>query len=167
MGDIYNLIFTGIFAGIGIYMTIVYFNTKKYLMIKDQQWSGFRIIFLVLGVLSIVNFFSSDNTVLDYFRIIATLFCVSMLLAVHNGVGEEGIVAGLKYYKWSEVRGWDYEKKQNTTDIYFQVDNKNEKKKDEYNTKPVTFDKTNQEYALRFMKLNANGKYMRMKRRSK
>lgn len=165
MGDLYNYIFTVIFAAIGIYMAIIFFATRKYLMIKDQQWSSFRIVFLILGVLSIVNFFMDENTISDYCRIVATLFCVTMLLAVHNGLGEEGIVAGLHYYPWGEVRGWDYDKKSSSTEFYFQVDSTNKKKKDDYKTKPVTFDKTNQEYAMKFLKLNAGGKYMRMKRK--
>lgn len=167
MGDIWNIIFAIVFAAISVYLIYAYIKIRKLIMIPDQSFSWLRMSFFLLGILSMLSFVNAQNTYLDYARFIATITCVTMLLVVHNGLGEDGIVAGLHFYQWSELRGWDYLENKNNTDFFFQVESTNKKKKDEYTTKTVTFGKDNVDVAMKFLRLNARNKYMRMKKNAR
>lgn len=165
MSTTWNIIFTVVFGVIAVWSFIRFISVNKYIMIKDQQWSFVRLAFVALGILSIINLFQSGNTIYDYIRIIAALTCVTAMITARNGIGEEGVSSNGRLYRWNTVRGWDYDQREYDTTFYFQVDSTNEKKKDNYTTKSIVFDKNGKDYALKFMRLNQGGKYMRMKRK--
>lgn len=162
-----NIAIASAFTVFGIVMLIRWTRIHKYIMIQDQQWGYLRIMVLILGILSMVSLFSTaTNTVYDYVRIGATLIAVTAFMAVHDGVGEEGMVSGGKFYPWSEVRAYDYRENKNAVAVYFTVESQNEKKPDEYTTKELDFSNQDKEVLLKFLKLNLGRKYTRMKRKS-
>lgn len=163
-----NLVIAIAFTVFGIFMMIRWAKIHKYIMIQDQQWGYLRIMVLILGLLSMITLVvnTQTNTVWDYLRIGATLIAVTAFLAVHDGVGEEGLVAGGKFFPWSEVRSYDYREQKNHVAAYFTVESQNEKKPDEYTTKELDFSNQDKEVLLKFLKMNLGRKYTRMKKKS-
>ena len=99
MSDIFNIVIGVLFVIVGIVMLIRWARVHKYIMIKDQQWGYLRIFFLAIGLMSIATLLMNiaSNTISDYFRIAATMVAVTAFLSVHDGIGEEGIVAAVQY----------------------------------------------------------------------
>ena len=166
--DLFNYIMGSIFLVIGVYMLIRWLRVHKRIMIKDQQWGYIRIGFLVIGLLSMVNLVMnmSTNRVSDYYRIACTMVAVTAFLAVHDGIGEEGVVSGSKFYPWSVVRAWDLKEEKNFVAVYFMMDSDNPDKPDEYTTKELDFANEDKEYVKKFLNMNVGRKYTRMKRKS-
>ncbi len=169
MSDIFNIVIGVLFVIIGIIMMVRWARVHKYIMIKDQQWGYLRIFFLAIGLMSIATLLMNiaSNTITDYFRIAATMVAVTAFLSVHDGIGEEGIVATGKFYPWSEVRSWDLKEEKNYVAAYFTIESEDEKKPDEYTTKELDFAKEDQEYLKKFLNMNVGRKYTRMKKKSK
>lgn len=163
-----NIVIGVVFTVFGIVMLIRWARIHKYIMIQDQQWGTLRIMVLILGVLSMMTLVmnSSSNTAWDYFRIGATLVAVTAYLAVHDGVGEEGLVAAGKLYPWNTVRSYDYQENKNHVAVYFTVESQDEKKPDDYTTKELDFSNQDKEVLMKFLKLNLGRKYTRMKKKS-
>lgn len=164
---IVNLVITAIFTVLAIVMFIRWYKWKGKVMITDQQWSTVRIIFLALGLASFISLLVSNQytTGFDYLRITATVLAVSAYMTVRDGVGEEGLISGGKFYPWSEVRAYDTEEKKNVLAVYFTVESQDENKPDEYVTKELDFANEDKEAVLKFLKLNLGRKFTRMKRR--
>lgn len=169
MSDIFNIVIGVLFLIVGIFMLIRWSRVHKRIMIKDQQWGYLRIFFLVIGLMSIAALLMnlSANTMSDYFRIAATLVAVTAFLSVHDGVGEEGIVANGKFYPWSTVRSWDYKDEKNYVAVYFTVESEDEKKPDEYTTKQLDFADEDRDYVKKFLNMNVGRKFTRMKKKSR
>ena len=167
MNDTLNIIIGVVFSVIGVVMMIRWFKIHKYIMIQDQQWGTLRIMILVMGLLTMVTLLlnTANNTALDYFRMGATMVAVTAFLAVHDGIGEEGMVAGGKFIPWAEVRSYDYRDKKNVVQVFFTVESEDEKKPDEYTTKELDFAQTDREVLIKFLQLNLGRKYTRMKRK--
>ncbi len=163
-----NIIISVTFTVFGIVMLIRWARIHKYIMIQDQQWGYLRIMVLILGLLSMVSLFAGGtiNTTWDYVRIAATLLAVTAFMAVHDGVGEDGLVSAGKFYPWNEVRAYDYRENKNHVAVYFMVESRNEKKPDDYTTKELDFSNQDKEVLLKFLKLNLGRKYTRMKRKA-
>ena len=166
--DIFNIVIGVLFVIVGIVMLLRWTRVHKYIMIKDQQWGYLRIFVLFIGLLSIATLLmnAANNTTSDYFRIGATLVAVTAFLAVHDGVGEDGMVSAGKFYPWNEVRAYDYRENKNHVAVYFMVESRNEKKPDDYTTKELDFSNQDKEVLLKFLKLNLGRKYTRMKRKT-
>lgn len=164
---IVNLVISAIFAVLAVIMFIRWYRWKGKVMITDQQWSTVRILFLGLGVMSFISLLitNQNTTLFDYIRLTATILAVSAYMTVRDGVGEEGLVSGGKFYPWSEVRAYDTEEKKKVLAVYFTVESQDEKKPDEYVTKELDFANEDKESVYKFLKLNLGRKYTRMKRR--
>ena len=162
-----NLVIGVAFTAFGIVMLIRWARIHKYIMIQDQQWGYLRIAVLAMGLLSMLTLLlnTANNTAWDYFRIAATLVAVTAYLAVHDGVGEEGMVAGGKFFPWNQVRSWDYREQKNTVAVYFTVESQDEKKPDDYTTKELDFSNQDKEVLMKFLRLNVGRKYTRMKKK--
>ena len=169
MSDILNIALIVVMSILAVIMFYRFFKIRGRVMIKDQQWSYVRILFLFLGVMSIMSFVTAREvlTMLDFARIIITVFAVSGYMLVRDGVGETGVTAGGKFYPWSEVRGWDYHDAKRVVEMYFMIESQNDKKPDNYTTKELDFSQEDREYLMRFMELNCSRKYMRMKKNVK
>lgn len=156
-----------LFSVFGIVMLIRWIRLHKYIMIQDQQWGYLRIMVLILGLLSMVSLLmnTGTNTAWDYFRIAATLVAVTAFLAVHDGIGEEGLVAAGKFYPWNQVRSYDYTEKKNVVQVFFTVESQNKDKPDDYTTKELDFSNENKDVLMKFLKLNLGRKYTRMKKK--
>ena len=167
MGDTLNIMIGTAFSVVAIVMGIRWIRIHKYIMIQDQQWGTLRILFLAMGLLTIATIFinTANNTPLDYFRMGATLVTVTVYLALHDGVGEEGLVSSGKFIPWSEVRSYDYREKEKVIQVFFMVESDDEKKPDEYTTKELDFSKSDKNVLMKFLKLNLGRKYTRMKRK--
>ena len=163
-----NIIISATFTVFGIVMLIRWARIHKHIMIQDQQWGYLRIMVLILGLLSMISLFAGGtvNTTWDYVRIAATLLAVTAFMAVHDGVGEDGLVSAGKFYPWNEVRAYDYRENKNHVAVYFMVESQNEKKPDDYTTKELDFSNQDKEVLLKFLKLNLGRKYTRMKRKT-
>ncbi len=168
MNDTLNILIGVVFTVLGVVMIVRWFRIHKYIMIQDQQWGTLRIMILVMGLLTMLTLLmnSADNSVLDYFRMGATMVAVTAFLAVHDGIGEEGMVAGGKFTPWNMVRSYDYKEKKNVIQVFFTVESENEKKPDEYTTKELDFAMTDKEVLMKFLKLNLGRKYTRMKKKT-
>lgn len=162
-----NIAVGAVFTVFGVVMLIRWARIHKYIMIQDQQWGTLRIMVLVLGVLSMLTLVmnTASNSGWDYFRIAATLLAVTAYLAVHDGVGEDGMVSGGKFYPWNEVRSYDYQEQKNHVAVYFTVESQDEKKPDDYTTKELDFSNQDKEVLMKFLKLNLGRKYTRMKKK--
>lgn len=162
-----NIAIAVAFTVFGIVMLIRWARFHKYIMIQDQQWGYLRIMVLILGILSMVSLVvnTGTNTAWDYLRLGATLIAVTAFLAVHDGVGEEGLVAGGKFYPWSEVRSYDYREEKNHTAVFFTIESQKEDKPDDYTTKELDFSNQDKEVLIKFLKLNLGRKYTRMKKK--
>ncbi|MBE6130013.1 MAG: hypothetical protein E7185_12180 [Erysipelotrichaceae bacterium] len=167
--DIFNIVIGVLFVIVGIVMLLRWTRVHKYIMIKDQQWGYLRIFVLFIGLLSIATLLmnAANNTTSDYFRIGATLVAVTAFLAVHDGVGEQGIVSSGKFIPWTEIRSWDLKEEKNYVAAYFTVESQDEKKPDEYTTKELDFANEDKEYLKKFLEMNVGRKYTRMKKKSK
>lgn len=169
MSDTFNIIVGVLFVIVGIVMLVRWVRVHKYIMIKDQQWGYLRIFILFIGLMSIATLLMNmaTNTLTDYFRIGATMVAVTAFLAVHDGIGEQGIVSTGKFYPWSQVRSWDLKEEKNYTAVYFTIDSQDEKKPDEYTTKELDFANEDKEYLKKFLNMNVGRKFTRMKKKSR
>lgn len=168
MSDVMNIILIVVFGTLAVVMFTRYFKNHRRIMIQDQQWSYIRIMFLVVGVLSIISLLSMQGgTFLDYVRIVVMIISVSAYMVVRDGVGEDGMMSGGKFYPWEEVRAYDYRIDKNVVAVYFMIEPKNEKKKDEYTTKELDFAIGDKDVLLKFLDLNLGRKYTRMKKKTK
>lgn len=165
MNDYLNVSITIVFAVLAVMMFVRYSRIRGKVLVADQQWSTIRIAFVAIAVLTFATMFSSENSILDYCRIAATVFAVTAYMVCRDGVGEEGIVSAGKLFPWTEVRAWDYEDRKNIVAIFLQVDSQNEKKPDQYSTKELDFANKDKEVLMKFMKMNQSRKYTRMKRK--
>ena len=165
MGDFWNIIFSVIFGGVTIVMFARFFMNNKKILIKGRRFSGIRIAFVAIGMITMLAMFSSQNTTFDYVRSTITLLCVSGLMMARDGIGEEGVVVGGKFYPWKECRAWDAEKKEHSMDMFFTLESQNKNKPDQYKTKTVEFDEHDMDNVLKFMTLNHGRKKQRMKKR--
>lgn len=164
---IVNLVISAIFAVLAVIMFIRWQKWKGKVMIPDQQWSTVRILFLCLGVMSFISLLitSQNTTLFDYLRLATTILAVSAYMVVRDGVGEDGLVSGGRFYPWKIVRAFDMEEKKKVLAVYFTVESQNEKKPDEYVTKELDFANEDKESVKEFLKLNLHRKYTRMKKR--
>jgi hypothetical protein len=165
MNDYLNIGMAAAFTVLAVLMFYRYGKIRGKVMIGDQQLSGIRIAFIGIALLTFFTMFSSENTTLDYVRIVATILAVTAYMVCRDGVGEEGVVSAGKMFPWSEIRAWDYEERKNAIAVYIQVDSQNEKKPDHYTTKELDFSTKDKEVLLKFLKMNQGRKYTRMKRK--
>ena len=167
--DIINIVISVIFVGLSIPLFIRWRKLTGKVIISDQQWSTMRILFLVIGVLSVISMITqaSSMSIFDILRLTATIIAVSIYMVVRDGVGEEGLVSGGKLYPWSDVRAYDYERRKNVIAVYFTVESQNEKKPDDYRSKELDFSVEDEELLKKFLENNLGRKYTRMKKNSK
>lgn len=167
--DIINIVISVIFVGLSIPLFIRWRKLTGKVIISDQQWSTMRILFLVIGVLSVISMITqaSSMSIFDILRLTATIIAVSIYMVVRDGVGEEGLVSGGKLYPWNEVRAYDYERRKNVIAVYFTVESQNEKKPDDYRSKELDFNVEDEELLKKFLENNLGRKYTRMKKTSK
>lgn len=168
MSDILNIILIALFGTLAVVYFYRYFKNRGRIMIQDQQWSYIRILFLTLGVLSIVTLISQHNsmTFLDYCRVICMIVAVSGYMVVRDGVGETGMVAMGKFYPWHMVRAYDYKDAKNVVEVYFTVESTKKDKPDDYTTKELDFSKADRDILMRFLEINLGRKYTRMKKKT-
>ncbi|MBR4164322.1 MAG: hypothetical protein IKR11_12430 [Solobacterium sp.] len=167
MSDTMNIILIASFSVLSVIMLVRWFLNRGKVMIQDQQWSYIRILFLIVGLLSILSFVTSNNSFLDYVRLTVMVIAVSAYMIVRDGVGEDGLVSGGKFYPWEIVRAYDYKELKNVVEVYFTVDSTNEKKPDEYTTKVLDFSNESKDILMRFLEINLGRKYTRMKKKTK
>lgn len=168
MSDIVNIILIVVFGTLAVVMFTRYFKNHRRIMIEDQQWSYIRIMFLVVGVLSIISLLSmKGGSILDYIRIVIMIISVSAYMIVRDGVGEDGMLSGGKFYPWDQVMAYDYRVEKNIVAVYFMIESTDEKKKDEYTTKELDFSINDKDVLLKFLELNLGRKYTRMKKKAK
>ena len=165
MGDFWNIVFSVIFGLVAIVMFIRFFMNNKKILIKDRRFSGIRIGFVLIGLITMLAMFSTQNTTFDYVRSTITLLCVSGLMMARDGIGDEGVVIGGKFYTWKDVRAWDVIPKEHSMDMFFTIESQNKNKPDQYKTKTVEFDEKDQENVMKFMMLNQKRKKQRMKKK--
>lgn len=112
LNDIINIVIGVVFIGLSIPLFFRWKKLNGKVIIADQQWSTMRILFLVVGVLSVLSMFTqgASMSMFDIFRLTGTIIAVSVYMVVRDGVGEDGLVTGGKMIPWSEVRAYDYEK---------------------------------------------------------
>lgn len=167
--DYINIAIGVIFIGVSIPLFFRWRRLTGKVIITDQQWSTMRILFLVVGVLSVITMVTqgSSMTIFDIFRLTGTIIAVSIYMVVRDGVGEEGLVAGGKLIPWSEVRAYDYEVRKNVVAIYFTVESQNEKKPDDYRSKELDFALEDRDLLMKFLETNLGRKYTRMKKNAK
>lgn len=167
--DIINILIGVAFIGLAIPLFIRWRKLSGKVIISDQQWSTMRILFLAIGVLSVLSMITqgANMSFFDIFRLTGTIIAVSIYMVVRDGVGEEGLVSGGKLYPWSEVRAYDYEKRKNVVAVYFTVESQNGKKPDDYRSKELDFSIEDEELLKKFLENNLGRKYTRMKKNSK
>lgn len=162
-----NIIVSIILAVLSVVLILRWYKLKGKVIIRDQQWSTVRIMFLALGLLSFVSLImNKENTLFDYMRIVATIVAVTVFMMMRDGVGEQGMVSGGKLYPWSEVRSWDYEERKNVVAVYFTLESQKKNKPDDYTSKELDFANYDKANVLKFMRMNQGRKYTRMKKRS-
>lgn len=166
MGDFWNIVFSVIFGAVTILMFARFFMNNKKVLIKDRRFSIIRIGFIIIGMITMLAMFSTENTTFDYARSVITLLCVSGLMLARDGVGDEGVVVGGRFYPWKEVRAWDSSAKENSVDMFFTIEPQNKNKPDQYKTKNIEFDGRDKENLMKFMMLNQGRKKQRMKKRN-
>ena len=88
-------------------------------------------------------------------------------MIVRDGVGEDGMLSGGKFYPWDQVMAYDYRVEKNIVAVYFMIESTDEKKKDEYTTKELDFSISDKDVLLKFLELNLGRKYTRMKKKAK
>ncbi len=167
--DIINIVIGVVFIGLSIPLFFRWRKLSGKVIITDQQWSTMRILFLAIGVLSVISLITqgANMTFFDIFRLTGTIIAVSIYMVVRDGVGEEGLVSGGKIYPWNEVRAYDYERRKNVVAVYFTVESQNEKKPDDYRSKELDFSIEDEELLKKFLENNLGRKYTRMKKTSK
>lgn len=166
MNDYVNIVLIAVFSVVSVVMFWRYFKNGSKVMIKDQQWSYIRILFLVIGVMSVISLLSSkNNTLLDYFRIGVMIVAVTAYMLMRDGVGEEGLVSGGKFYSWDLCRAYDWQEKKSIIAVFFTMEDPSDKNPDGYKTKELDFSKEDKDVLMEFLKLNLGRKYTRMKKK--
>ncbi len=167
--NILNIAIGTIFILVSIPLFIRWRKISGKVLITDQQWSTMRIMFLVVGVLSVLSMImeGANMSFYDIYRLTGTIIAVSIYMVVRDGVGEEGLVAGGKLIPWSEVRAYDYEVRKNVVAVFFTVESQNEKNPDDYRSKELDFARTDEDVLKRFLDTNLKRKYTRMKKNVK
>ena len=158
LNDIINIVIGVVFIGLSIPLFFRWKKLNGKVIIADQQWSTMRILFLAVGVLSVLSMFTqgASMSVFDIFRLTGTIIAVSVYMVVRDGVGEDGLVTGGKMIPWSEVRAYDYEKRKNVIAVFFTVESQNEKKPDDYRSKELDFSLQDEEQLKRFLETEDN-----------
>lgn len=167
--NIINIAIGTIFILISIPLFIRWRRISGKVLITDQQWSTMRILFLVVGVLSVLSMImeGANMSFFDIYRLTGTIVAVSVYMVVRDGVGEEGLVSGGKLIPWNEVRAYDYEVRKNVVAVYFTVESQNEKNPDDYRSKELDFAREDEDVLKKFLDTNLKRKYTRMKKNVK
>ena len=165
--NILNIVIGTVFILISIPLFIRWRRISGKVIITDQQWSTMRILFLVVGVLSVLSLIleGAKMSLFDIYRLTGTVIAVSIYMVVRDGVGEEGLVSGGKLIPWSEVRAYDYEVRKNVVAVFFTVESQNEKNPDDYRSKELDFARTDEDVLKKFLETNLKRKYTRMKKK--
>lgn len=160
MTDGFNYLMIAVFLGLAGYMGYRHFTNMKKVLIKDRQQKSIRILVVVMGFLvasaTILNI--SRNTVFDYTRTILLVFVIAFFYAMHDGIGNEGVVAYSRFYAYRDIVAYDYIKDNETTTIFIETEGN---KKD---IKRVVFNASDSEGVLKLLKDNIGKKYKRMKK---
>ncbi|MCH4222582.1 MAG: DUF5673 domain-containing protein [Solobacterium sp.] len=157
-----NWILTAIFGALGIWLLYEYVTTHKKVEIVDKRWTFSRILFVVAAALALFSAMLY-NTMLDYLRLGCMMLCIVSFLLLHDGIGDEGLVAYGHFTPWTDVKGYDIQEKKNKVEVYFSGTERNTKKNDDF-TIIVTFGLKQSEEVQAYLKKHIGKKYRRMKR---
>ena len=156
-----NLILIAIFGALGFWLLYEYVKTKDRIVIKDNRWTFSRILFVVAAVLAVLSAILY-NTWLDYIRLGVMILCIVSFLMLHDGIGEEGLVAYGHFTPWTDVKGYDCQVKKKKIDVCFSGNDKDSKKNDEFNI-IISFDLKQSDEVQKYLKDYIGRKHRRMK----
>ena len=163
--DYLNLTVTVIFLILTVMLAVRWFKLRGKITIPDQQWSTIRILFVVIGALSLLSMFSGSQTgLLDYLRVVATIAAVAAYMLCRDGLGESGLVVAGRWYAWNEVKGWDYSEDKKKFTVYFNLGSNSNPSADGYGDKELAFAKADQQKVVSQLQAKAGHRYKRMKK---
>ena len=161
MVDILSLVLLGIFTMLCVYLAYIYFANRKHLKIKDKSQMTVKVLVIVLLALVtgslILNY--KENNPIDYLRSFILYAVVFFFYNMHDGVGDDGVVAYSRFYAWNDINAYDYAEDAKQTTLFIETPGR---KGDEI--KRVMFTHENGAEAIKIVKDNIPKKYKRMKK---
>jgi len=161
MDNVANWILTAVFGALGIWLLTEYIRTNGKIRIADRRWTASRILFAIAGLMAIATVFIY-NTVLDYIRLGVMGLCIAVFLMMHDGVGDEGVVAYGHFTPWNEIRAYDFREGKKKFDIFFTALDRDSKKGGDYSIQ-VAFANSQAEEVKKLLSEHIGKKYRRMK----
>lgn len=161
--DAVNLALAVLFGAFAIMMLVHMVRYRKWIQIPDRQWSALKIIFLAIGILTILSFFTNTSmltTISGLLRTCTTIAAVIIYLMMKDGIGEKGLVSGINAYAWKDIKAYDFEEDNKNFRVFFVLD---ADKGDQ--VRELVFDRDKEEEVRNLLKNHIGRKYTRMKKR--
>lgn len=136
---------------------------RNWIEIPDRQWSALKILFLAIGILTVLSILTDSSMITSLsgiLRTFTTIAAVIIYLMMKDGIGKEGIVSGISTYAWKDIKAYDYEEDKKKFHVFFILDaDKGEQ------VRELVFDIDREEEVKTLLKNNLGRKYTRMKKR--
>ena len=153
-----NILLTVIFFAIAAWLFYGYFKTRG-LIYKDRLWSGYRIFFLIAGIICALSALVY-TTLWDWLRLGGMLLCVVAFFLQRDGIREDGFAVTGRLYPFAKLRAWDYgDYKKDLFRIYFMMENE-----DNDNGYVLTMPLKQKDGIIQFLKGKIGKKYTRLKK---
>lgn len=150
----------GVFA---IMMLVHMVKHYKWIEIPDRQWSALKILFLAIGLLTILSILTDTSMITSLsgiLRTVTTTAAVIIYLLMKDGIGEQGLVSGITTYTWKDIKAYDYEEDNKKFHVFFVMDSSKGEQ-----VRELIFDRDKEEEVKDLLKKNLGRKYTRMKKR--
>lgn len=161
MDNVANWILTAVFGALGIWLLMEYVKTNKKIRIADRRWTVSRVLFAIAGLMALVSVVLY-NSIMDYIRLAVMAFCIIIFLMMHDGVGDEGIVAYGHFTPWNDLKAYDFKSGKKKFEVFFTAIDRGSKKGEEYSIQ-VAFANQQEEEVKALLKKHIGKKYRRMK----
>lgn len=148
-----------VFGFLEVYIGYLNFKCASKIKIKDRQWTMLRIMMIVFGILSALEFFGGFSMLLLLRYIVTVAACVIFFFS-HDGIGEDGFVSGFHFHSYQEVEAYDIYEQTKWLTVIFVIQKKDHKRKAE----EVTFELKNKKAVEQLLKEKIAKKYRRLKK---
>ncbi|MEG0176647.1 hypothetical protein [Anaerorhabdus sp.] len=160
--DFFNLVLTGIFLAIGIWLGTKLLRMKKYVKIYAKFTTLTRLMFLVALIFAILTIFIYFGNIGEMIRSVIMAFAILMFIYLQDGLCDEGFFIVGNYIPFTEVVDFDYKTDKNKFIVYFSY--KDDKQKSGNFQTEVVFDIKKADVVEKQLKEKIGKKYRRMKK---
>ena len=158
--DAFQWIMIAIFGFLAIYMAYINSRIRSKIIIKDQRWTFIRIIVVLITILSTLELLKGFSSLILLRYFVTIIACLIFFLS-HDGVSEQGVIAGTNFTKYQDVHAYDiYDKGKKVILVLVIADHKDK----EEMVREIIFEQDKRAKLETFLKEKIGRKYRRMRR---